>query len=69
MVRVQPDFDRTVVFMHMPRPALEIAVAVGVKLALLALLYVFFFAPSKRPEIDDHAVSRHLLGGSGGETQ
>lgn len=55
--------------MQKPRPALEIAVAVGVKLALLALLYVFFFSPSKRPEIDDYAVSRHLLGGSGGATQ
>lgn len=41
--------------------ARRIAVAVAMKLALLAVLYLLFFSPSHRPRIDDAAVDEHLL--------
>jgi hypothetical protein len=33
---------------------------IAVKLGLLALLYVFFFSPAQRPDVDAEAVGRHL---------
>ncbi len=55
--------------MQKRRPALEVAVAFGVKLVLLSVLYWLFFSPAKRPVIDDVSVARHLVGEPAGSTQ
>ena len=44
----------------------EISWVLTVKLALLAVLFTLFFAPSKHPVIDAASVSRHLLNGPEG---
>lgn len=33
---------------------------IAVKLGLLILLYIFFFSPAQRPDLDAEAVGRHL---------
>ncbi len=44
----------------------DISWVLAVKLALLAILFTLFFAPSKRPVIDAASVSRHLLNNTEG---
>lgn len=39
----------------------RVVIAISVKLALLAILYLMFFSPSHRLAVDDAAVDRHLL--------
>ena len=47
--------------MHRSTLRWEISWVLAVKLALLAVLFALFFAPSKRPTIDAASVARHLL--------
>jgi type II secretory pathway component PulM len=39
----------------------RVVVAIAVKLALLAVLYLMFFSPPHRPDVGDAAIDRHLL--------
>ena len=39
----------------------RIALTIALKLVLLTALYLLFFSPSNRPQIDDAAVDRRLL--------
>ncbi|MBX9402885.1 hypothetical protein K4L06_16365 [Lysobacter sp. BMK333-48F3] len=39
----------------------RIALTIALKLALLTALYLLFFSPSNRPQIDDAAIDRRLL--------
>ena len=40
----------------------DIAIALAVKLAALVVLFVLFFAPGDRPEVNPDLTARHLTG-------
>ena len=44
------------------RPGHDTLVAVALKLALLAALYLFFFAPSHRPTVNASVIATALVG-------
>ncbi len=47
--------------MKLPRSTVRHLIwVIAAKLGLLTLLYVLFFAPSHRPEVDAEAMDRHF---------